>query len=241
MSKATILLVDEVKILLEVLKEFLRLSPVRVITAGNGAEALEIAQRERPDLIVMDVNMPVMDGLTHCAVIKGDHNLTSTPIIMLSASADPAIHEMCRRAGCDGFLTKPVLGWRFLNLLYSFLPMIERRKTRIPCTTPVAVKLRGAVLSGVSRDIGMGGLYVETSGNVSLDDEVVVSFRVPANAYALTVVRGRVAWINCKPAAREERVAEGFGVEFQEILGEGLNRLRFCELSGFVNGGEVSA
>ena len=240
MSKATILLVDEVKILLEVLKEFLRLSPVRVIT-GNGAEALEIARRERPDLIVMDVNMPVKDGLTHCAVIKGDHNLKSTPVIMLSASADPAIREMCRRAGCDGFLTKPVLGRSFLNLLHSFLPVVERSKTRVPCSTPVTVKLGGAVLSGVSRDIGMGGLYVEANGNVSIDDEVVVSFRVPVNTYALTVVRGRVAWINRKPATRGEMFAEGFGVEFQEILGEGLNRLRFCELSGFVNGGEVSA
>ena len=87
----------------------------------------------------------------------------------------------------------------------------------------------------------MGGLYIETSANVSLDDEVVVSFRVPVNAYALTVVRSRVSWINYKPATGGERGAEGFGVEFQEILGEGLNRLRFCELSGFVNGGDASA
>jgi len=50
-----------------------------------------------------------------------------------------------------------------------------------------------------------------------------------------------VAWINRKPASRGQSFAEGFGVEFQEILGEGLNRLRFCELSGFVNGGGASA
>ncbi len=239
MSRSTILLVDEVKILQEVLKEFLRLSPVRVLTAERGAAALELAQRERPDLIVMDVNMPVMDGLTHCALIKGDHALKATPVIMLTGSADPATVAMCRRAGCDGILTKPVLGRSFLNVLHSFIPAIERRKPRIHCRVPVSVRTGGAVLSGESRDIGMGGLYVATEGDVAKDSEVVVSFRVPAKTYALTVIRGRVAWVNAVAGPLGKEEPKGFGVEFQEIIGEGLNRLRFSELSAYINGHDI--
>lgn len=239
MSKATILLVDEVKIHQEVLKEFLRLSPVRIVTTEKGVEALELAERERPDLIVVDVNMPVMDGLTCCAIIKGNHALKSTPVIMLSSNADPGIVEACRRVGCDAFLTKPVLGRNFLNLLHSFLPLIERRKPRIYSQIPVSVKTDGVVLSGMSRDIGMGGLYVATDSNVARDTEVVVTFRIPVHTYALTVVRGRVAWVNSVPGISAE--PEGFGVEFQEIVGESLNRLRFSELSAFINGLDVTS
>jgi CheY-like chemotaxis protein len=236
MVKGTILIADEVKLLQEVLKEFLRLSPVRVITAGSGAEALTLAQRERPDLIVMDLNMPVMDGLTYCALIKGDHLLKSTPVIILGNSADPAVEEMCRKAGCDGYLAKPVLSKNFLNLLYSLFPLVERRKLRIPCTMPVTVKTDGEFVSGVSGDIGMGGLYVTTGCAVMPNKEVVVSFRVPVNTYALTVVRGRVTWTKFEPDVQGQAIPQGFGVEFLEILGEGLNRLRFGELSGFING-----
>jgi CheY-like chemotaxis protein len=236
MVKGTILIADEVKLLQEVLKEFLRLSPVRVITAGSGAEALSLAQREHPDLIVLDLNMPVMDGLNYCALIKGDHHLKTTPVIMLGNSADQGVVEMCRRAGCDGYLAKPVLGHSFLNLLYSFFPMVERRKLRIPCSMPVTVKTDDEFISGVSSDIGMGGVYVSSDFAIMPNKEVIVSFRVPVNTYALTVVRGRVTWTKSAPDCDGRTVPQGFGVEFLEILGEGLNRLRFGELSGFING-----
>jgi CheY-like chemotaxis protein len=236
MVKGTILIADEVKLHQEVLKEFLSLSPLRVITAGTGAEALSLARQERPDLVVMDLNMPVMDGLSYCALIKGDHLLKSTPVIMLGNSADQAVVEMCRRAGCDGYLSKPVLDKSFLNLLYSFFPGIERRKLRISCSLPVTVKSDGGLVTGVSRDIGMGGLYMSSDCAVTPDKEVVVSFRIPGNTYALTVVRGRVTWIKTASDDQGQTVPQGFGVEFLEILGEGLNKLRFGELSRFING-----
>ncbi|HLO26256.1 MAG TPA: PilZ domain-containing protein [Geobacteraceae bacterium] len=68
--------------------------------------------------------------------------------------------------------------------------LIERRKPRIYSQIPVSVKTDGVVLSGMSRDIGMGGLYVATDSNVARDTEVVVTFRIPLNTYALTVVQG---------------------------------------------------
>jgi len=235
MSMGTILLVNGVKLHQEVLKEFLRLSPVRVVTAGNGAEALESARRELPDLIVMDMMMPEMDGLRCTAHIKGHRSIKALPVVLLGNCADPAAEGRCRRAGCNGYLPHPVLGKDFLDLLHTFLPAVERRKVRMPCSLPVTVKTDGEFVTGVSSDIGMGGLFVSSGCAIVKESAVVVSFRVPVSTYALTVVRGRVAWVKHGSDNFGASIPEGFGVEFLEILGEGLDRLRFGELSGYIN------
>ena len=65
-----ILLVDDVKLLLEVQKKYLSASLIQILTACDGHEALEVAGKERPDLIIMDNYMPRMDGITCCRLIK---------------------------------------------------------------------------------------------------------------------------------------------------------------------------
>lgn len=236
MLKPKILLVDDVKVFLEVQKEFLRPSPVRVMTAKNGVEALGLVREERPDLVVMDVEMPEMDGITCCAEIKGDPVLSSTPVILLSSNGSHDVIESSRRAGCDKFLQKPVFGRDFLNMAHSFLPIIERRRPRVPCRVPVTVQVEGAIIEGVSRDIGMNGLFVASEGKVEQWSEVVTSFTLPTNSYALTVARGRVAWTNSPREPQRSDLPTGFGIEFREITGEGVSHLRFCELTEFVNG-----
>lgn len=235
MLKPKILLVDDVKVFLEVQKEFLRPSPVRVLTAKTGVEAMETVRNERPDLVVMDVKMPEMDGITCCAAIKGDPSLRSTKVVLFSSDGSHEIVESARRAGCDRFLQKPVFGRDFLNMARTFIPVIERRRPRIPCRVPVTVQADGAIFEGVSRDIGMNGIYVATEGVVEPGIEVVASFRLPTNTYAMTMARGRVAWINPSGKLQNPELPAGFGIEFREITGEGLSHLRFCELTEFVN------
>lgn len=235
MRKAKILLVDDVKVFLEVQKEFLKPSPVQVLTAKNGSEALEIARNERPDLVVMDVEMPEMDGIECCAAIKNDPVLGSTPVILLSSTSCQDVVESSYKAGCDKFLQKPVYGREFLNLAHSFLPVVERRRPRVPCRVPVALQCEGVTFQGMTRDIGMNGVYVASEAKVEQGSEIVASFRLPTNAYAMTVARGRVAWVNHAREQIRTDLPAGFGVEFREITGEGVSHLRFCELTEFVN------
>jgi CheY-like chemotaxis protein len=231
-----ILLVDDVKVFLEIQKEFLRLSPVQVLMAKNGAEALEVARKEKPDLVVMDVEMPEMDGITCCNAIKKDAQLQSIPVVLISSDGSQEITESSYRAGCEKFLKKPVFGREFLNMAYSFIPVVERRRPRVPCNVPVTVQIDGRTFDGITRDIGMNGLYVASDVEVEQGDEVVTSFRLPTNTYAVTVARGRVAWTNVPGPAQRIDLPAGFGVEFREITGEGVSHLRFCELTEFVNG-----
>lgn len=232
---AKILLVDDVKVFLEVQKEFLRPSPVRVLTASNGAEALESAREEKPDLVVMDVEMPVMDGITCCAAIKEDPCLSSTPVILLSSNGSHEVIESSQKARCDSFLHKPLFGRDFLNIVHSFLPIIERRRPRVPCRVPVTVQVGRAVFQSISRTISLSGICLETDREVELESETTVSFKLPNSASDKTVAWGRVAWVNPPRNPQSPDLPSGFAVEFREIIGEGESHLRLSELSEFIN------
>src|SRR6185369_2073121 len=85
-----ILLVDDVRLLLDIQKRFLASSQVRILTAGDGAEALEIVRLEHPDLIIMDKYMPKMNGLDCCVAIKADQSIAHIPVIMSTNAARQA-------------------------------------------------------------------------------------------------------------------------------------------------------
>lgn len=235
MFKAKILLVDDVKVFLDIQKEYLRPSPVRILTAKNGAEALETARYEKPDLVVMDVQLPEMDGIECCAAIKGDPVVGATPVILLSSNGNPEVVESSFQAGCARFLQKPVLARTFLNVAHSILPMIERRRPRVLCRVPVTVEAAGGLVTeGISCDVSMNGMYVAAPREVAPGSEVVVSFRLPTNSEAMTVIRGRVVWAY-PPEQQVLARPAGFGVEFREIVGAGVSQLRFYELSEFIH------
>ncbi len=86
----------------------LRHSGYRVIEAVSGAEAVRMAHSERPDLILMDVGLPDMDGWTATRTLKRDAATRGILIIAFTAHALPGDRVMAREAGCDGYLAKPV-------------------------------------------------------------------------------------------------------------------------------------
>ena len=89
--------------------QYLAHAGYRVLEAANGQEGIDIARRERPEIILMDISMPVMDGLTATRLLKADPELSSIPIIALTAHAMASDEEMVREAGCDGYIAKPVV------------------------------------------------------------------------------------------------------------------------------------
>jgi CheY-like chemotaxis protein len=104
--------------------DYLSIKGYRVVLSANGAEAIERAREVRPDLILMDIQMPGMDGLEATRRLRADAGLCSTPIIALTALAMPGDRERCLAAGVDAYLTKPVS----LKLLAQFIEMHLHRK-----------------------------------------------------------------------------------------------------------------
>src|SRR5664279_1832634 len=119
MGVQKILLVDDTRMMLEIIKSYLANSPVQVFTAQNGKEALDVCRKERPDLVVLDQNMPIMNGVECCAAMRKDLLLKKIPVIMVSSRATPEDREAFRQAGCDDFLAKPLERQRFLAKLHA--------------------------------------------------------------------------------------------------------------------------
>jgi DNA-binding response OmpR family regulator len=220
MFKTEILLVDDAKIFLDIQKNFLRYSPVQISTAYNGIEALKTARQKRPDLVVMDVGMPHLDGVACCKAIKEDPALSSTPVILVSTNSGHDDIVAYQNAGCCAILHKPLQRREFLNRLYAFLPVIERREPRVPCTIPVTVETETGTFAGTCHDIAMNGLYVATDHDMKSACEIVLSFRLPNWDNTVTVARGRIAWHNSAKENANTGLPNGFGVEFLEIIGE---------------------
>lgn len=80
----------------------------RVVEAANGREAVEFAERECPDLILMDLSLPEMDGLTATKLIRKLEGMCDTPIIALTAHDAAQFHKAAIAAGCNEYVTKPV-------------------------------------------------------------------------------------------------------------------------------------
>ncbi|MFA5143227.1 MAG: response regulator [Candidatus Omnitrophota bacterium] len=108
MAKAKILIVDDERDFVRLLAERFETRGFDIIKAFNGAEALEKAHLENPDIIVLDLMMPVMNGYDACRKLKIDDNLKNIPVVMLTGKFEPSDIEFGKEVGADAYLTKPV-------------------------------------------------------------------------------------------------------------------------------------
>jgi CheY-like chemotaxis protein len=204
----TVLLVDDVQMMIEIEKEFLQNSYVEILSAKDGLQALDIAQTRHPDLIFMDLQMPVMDGATCCRKIKSVDGLKEIPVVMVTTKGREEDVETCFAAGCDGFLTKPLFREQFLETARKFIPGIERREKRVPVSFTGVVNIGDTTLACSMRDLSIGGALVETDYPVAPDSVLRISFALPDRSKI--ECHGRVVWIN----RTSSKCPVGFGVKF---------------------------
>lgn len=120
-ERKKILLVDDTDTILLFLKTLLAGQDFDFLTAKNGAEAIERARRERPDLVLLDILMPVMDGIEACRIMKGDPELKGIPVVIVTARSEPENVERCLDAGCDDYVFKPIRKLELLDKINRLL------------------------------------------------------------------------------------------------------------------------
>lgn len=104
---AKILVVDDEEHIVMILKDSLEFSGFQVVTAYNGMEALERVEQDHPDLVVLDIGMPKLDGWEVCRRLKSDEKTKDVPIIILTAYAQASDQRKGAQLGADRFVTKP--------------------------------------------------------------------------------------------------------------------------------------
>ncbi|MBU5635595.1 response regulator [Geomonas sp. Red69] len=230
MAKPKIMLVDDTRLILELEKSFLKVSHIDVVTAGNGAEALELVRKDPPDLIFMDLNMPVMDGISCCTLLKADPFLSSIPVVMLTTAGNDQDRARAQQAGCDDFLTKPIDRRLFLDMARKYTDAVDRREVRIPCQIPVLFLLHESPVGAHALDIGDGGLFLASREEVVPNQELRLALFLETERTPLLELKGRVAWVNQEGKRVHSGLPTGFGVEFVEPA-----QWQKDELNGFVD------
>jgi two-component system, cell cycle response regulator DivK len=118
---AKILLVEDNEMNLDMLSRRLERRGFGIVIAVDGAQGVDLAKNERPDLILMDMSLPVMDGWEATRRIKADPEVKHIPIIALTAHAIAGDRERCLAAGCDEYESKPVKFPRLLEKIQTIL------------------------------------------------------------------------------------------------------------------------
>jgi two-component system cell cycle response regulator DivK len=106
----------------QILRDLLGNAGYELLEAENGAEALTTVARQRPDLILMDIQLPLMDGYEATRRLKSDPATKSIPIIVVTSYALSGDETKAREAGCDAYVTKPYSPRQLLGKVREFLP-----------------------------------------------------------------------------------------------------------------------
>jgi two-component system cell cycle response regulator DivK len=124
----TVLIVDDFDDGRDLYGDFLAFKGFRVLTASNGPEAIEVAQRDRPSMILLDIRMPGMSGVDVSRLLRADSRFSKTLIVAVTAHAMPQEHEEIRAAGFDDIIAKPCLPDELLRKVQQL--MARRRSAR---------------------------------------------------------------------------------------------------------------
>ena len=106
--KKKILIVEDDRKIQKLFRDILEKVGYKTILASDGEQGVQLAQAEKPDLILMDVQLPVQDGLTATREIKGNPQISHIPVWALTAMAMKGDKELVQAAGCDDYISKPV-------------------------------------------------------------------------------------------------------------------------------------
>ena len=121
MANETILVVEDNVLNMELITDILEVKGYEVLQATTGSDALDLVNSKHPDLILMDIQLPGLDGLTITGIIKDNPDIRDIPIVAITAHAMRGDEEKVREAGCDGYISKPIDTRKLPDTIQGFL------------------------------------------------------------------------------------------------------------------------
>jgi uncharacterized protein (TIGR02266 family) len=212
-----VLLVDDVDLLIELEKTFFWRVEIDLLVARNGLEALQIIKDEHPDLVFLDLHMPVMNGDECCRKVKADPKLRAIPIIMLPHEGNEADLKRCRDAGCDTVVFKPINRHHFVDRARKFLHLTTRAAPRVRTRLSISFGPETRkMLQDYTFNLSTGGIFVESKEIHPVDTPLEVIFTLPELKSGLRC-RTRVAWVNTRERIINPLLPPGMGIQFLDI------------------------
>jgi uncharacterized protein (TIGR02266 family) len=208
-----ILIVDDTAMFRELISIFLARFGA-VVTASSGEAALELIRKQRPSIIVTDLNMPGMAGDALCREIRRDPELACTPVIILASTDCAADRARAVRAGANDVVAKPISRMTLVESVSRFLRSPSQAGlARVDIETNVRIRTADIEAWGLSCNLSRGGIFVEADAVMPSATEVELEFELPEVNLPLRST-ARVVW------AREggpHGSRSGMGLQFLAI------------------------
>lgn len=220
----SILLVDDVELFLELERTFFHREGFDLLVAINPQEIMQLVLKRQPDLVFMDMDMSDGRGDKICRWMKQDETLRLIPVIMLVDSGDNESESLCRQAGCDAIIHRPVRRQQLLSAARTFLDLTDRQLSRVPTRIPVEFgRQEQERIINYSVNLSPDGLFVATDEIMPVDTPLTLRVKFPSGGRSLTC-RGRVAWLNhAGEGTKKPHLPTGMGIQFSQLANEQLN------------------
>lgn len=229
MSERTkrILLVDDSEIFLMYTSMLLqRMGYEKIVSAKNGIEALKVLKILMPDVVLLDIKMPQMDGITTLGHIKSDEYTSNIPVIMVTVVSDKKSYDECIRLGCSAYLTKPVKIPELndaLNNCITYPGGKKRKFLRTSLEEKVVVTHKGASEELHAVCLSEGGIYVRQRNPFSVGTEVEITLTLKDGK---TInLKGTVIYVRGL-SGEIFKILPGIAIEFKNLTSNDSEMLR---------------
>ena len=175
-----ILIVDTLSALIEKRKSILSRSDFKILTAVSGEEAVRLHREEKVDLILTELDMPVMSGDILCSRMRRDPELKRVSVVIICSHKESDIRR-CMACGANAYITRPVNPRELFQKVSELLNVPERLSMRLLIKVTVKGKFRGSSFFATSKNISATGILIETDKAFEKGDLITCSFFLGAD------------------------------------------------------------
>jgi CheY-like chemotaxis protein len=200
-----LLIVDDMKSFLDLERTFLRRADCHVYTAATGLEAIKVAQTVHPDLVMLDIEMPEMNGIEATRIFSSTPSLQKIPVVVCSSLPKK---EEALNAGAVEFIQKPVEEDQFLEVIQRYVSLKVRGDSRRTLEAPCTIVINGLAVACTLADISVSGALVRTDQPLKVGDHMAMHFTIPMENGKKEIQAEAIA---------VRTTARGWGIGFSDI------------------------